>query len=622
MLISFSGLDGAGKSTLIAWLQAHLEQQGVRVAVFHMNDHIGIHAYARMLRDAVLRGRNRLHARSKTNGRPAAKHSANGNTPEAAARRDARSSTPTGRWQSTAKRIHDAIVWNHALRTALYPLDLLIFLLYRAWFERVRQRVVIMDRYFYDTLVDLSASRSARTLRLLQRLTPTPALAVLLDISPEESFARKGEYSVPYLRRRHVAYHQVLPRVSTHLVVHNDDFTTTRCVLSMALRQRSDAAAQAAVAEHTRSDDRAARPGSTHATASAGEALAAFTLRALLDRDEPPSPGPADWPALTRLAADNGVLLRLHDRFHEAAVRLPGTFSLTVAAEQTRARAVLAAVGNVERALDDAGIDAVFPKAFTHYPDIGSDIDLLVDARHREAVAAVLARALGAVPQPVHLHHRIAGSATFYIPGCPALLDVHHGRLGPAGEQTAFAEHLLRRSVRVRVGDTGVHRTTYLEDRLVLQGQERVYGRRTLRLSDLVFTIPLLRIPTLDWDYVLWTSQRTAALGGLSCYLAYVEQIHDRLFGAELLPPRIRTALRLSGWGRVTFRGGQFAFPAVTVGARLTLEKLACALRARSWHSAARVCLLPLLTLASAPLRSRATGQPALALDTVYCIPE
>ena len=40
MLITFSGLDGAGKSTLIAWLKDTLERRNRRVAVFHMIVHV------------------------------------------------------------------------------------------------------------------------------------------------------------------------------------------------------------------------------------------------------------------------------------------------------------------------------------------------------------------------------------------------------------------------------------------------------------------------------------------------------------------------------------------------------------------------------------------------------
>ena len=53
MLITFSGLDGAGKSTLVRWLQQTLEREHRRVVVFHMNDHVGVYAYLRRLRNQL-----------------------------------------------------------------------------------------------------------------------------------------------------------------------------------------------------------------------------------------------------------------------------------------------------------------------------------------------------------------------------------------------------------------------------------------------------------------------------------------------------------------------------------------------------------------------------------------
>src|SRR5256886_9521278 len=87
----------------------------------------------------------------------------------------------------TLRRVRDALLWGKLLRRVIYPLDLLLFLAYRLYHEAIRRRVVIMDRYFYDTLVDVADGRHWRLLRMLQRLTPTPDVAVLLDVGPEES---------------------------------------------------------------------------------------------------------------------------------------------------------------------------------------------------------------------------------------------------------------------------------------------------------------------------------------------------------------------------------------------------------------------------------------------------
>jgi hypothetical protein len=204
MLITFSGLDGAGKSTLVRWLRHTLERQNRRVVVFHMNDHVGVYAYLRQLRNQL--GGAPPPARSVAAG--------------------------------PLRRVRDALLWGKLLRRAIYPFDLLLFLVYRLYHESIRRRVVIMDRYFYDTLVDVADGRHWGVLRLLQRLTPTPDLAVLLDVGPEESYARKRDYPIEYLRSRWLAYRTVFPWVQGALVIKNDDLHAAQQAIARLVGER------------------------------------------------------------------------------------------------------------------------------------------------------------------------------------------------------------------------------------------------------------------------------------------------------------------------------------------------------------------------------------------------
>jgi thymidylate kinase len=202
VLITFSGLDGAGKSTLIEGLRGALEKRDRRVTVFHMNDHIGLYAYARTVRDRVLRP----------------------NADIVAAPPGVKADPPERRDQGTGlrrlvRRARDAVLWGKWLRRLIYPLDVVIFLLYRLHVERRKNAVLVMDRYFYDTLVDVSDGRGWFWVRLLALITPTPTVPIYLDVTPEEAFARKGEYSVDYLRRRWLAYRHIFPWVKNRVVL-------------------------------------------------------------------------------------------------------------------------------------------------------------------------------------------------------------------------------------------------------------------------------------------------------------------------------------------------------------------------------------------------------------------
>ncbi len=222
MLITFSGLDGAGKSTLIESLKSSLEQQDRRVVVFHMNKDFGVYAYLRFFRDL-------------TSGRSPSADEKHKTQVWAAAR----SYEGKGKLKALALRARRAVLWGRSLRRGVYIIDLLIFLFYRLYVEKLHRQVLIMDRYFYDRLVDVDDGRRTHTLRLLEKLTPTPTVPIFLDISPEESYARKGEYSVEYLMRRAVSYRRVFLWVRRHVVLPtNSDVQSTVRLLERVVNER------------------------------------------------------------------------------------------------------------------------------------------------------------------------------------------------------------------------------------------------------------------------------------------------------------------------------------------------------------------------------------------------
>jgi len=225
VLITFSGLDGAGKSTLIDFVSATLEGERRTVRVLHLNDDVGIYAFVRALRDR-LRGERR---RELAPG-----------TPDPRSQKLQRAA-PTG-WRGVASRWRTSIIWNKPVRRLLYLADLAIFQCYRFWLETVRRRVVIMDRYFYDTLVDVTNGRPRLWTRMLERLTPEPTVPVFLDITPEESFRRKREFSIDYLRHRAEKYHSVFARVPGAVRLVNTDLERTKAALLGVLQQRGGAA--------------------------------------------------------------------------------------------------------------------------------------------------------------------------------------------------------------------------------------------------------------------------------------------------------------------------------------------------------------------------------------------
>ena len=219
MLITFSGLDGSGKSTLVEYLKESLEKDNRKVAVSHMNYDIGLYSVLRSLNKKITGNANETQSHAP------------------------REEAHAGKFHSRTAKLRYKLVWNKGLRFLIYPLDVVIFVFYRFYVEKVNRQVLIMDRYFYDTLVDVTGARRTLRLRFLSWLTPTPTLPVYLDVTAERAFERKSEYSVEYLNRRRLSYQKLVANLPGVLVLSTShDLDTTQLHIANAVRERIIAA--------------------------------------------------------------------------------------------------------------------------------------------------------------------------------------------------------------------------------------------------------------------------------------------------------------------------------------------------------------------------------------------
>jgi len=325
---------------------------------------------------------------------------------------------------------------------------------------------------------------------------------------------------------------------------------------------------------------------------------AALVVRLLLE-DTPPRAAVAalDWSTLLQVTERSSTLIRAVERLTALGEQAPAFIAAAVERERRRVSEALELARRIANVCDARGIPALFPKVFQHYPDLGDDLDLLVVSPSR-GVDAVILEGLRAVRRPGDWGTRIAGSVTYQVAGCSTPLDIQHGRLGIAGEETAFAALLWRERHRVVVAGLDAF-TASPEHLLVLHGVQRVYGRLGIDLADVAAAATLMRRP-LDWTAVLDTAAQLGVLPGLGAFLGYVEQIHGRLFGRWLLPPGIRSRLRLERWGGIAFHNGVYRHPMIRVNGALYGRRLVTALATRRWATALRVCLVPLIGLVRA----------------------
>jgi thymidylate kinase len=178
-LVSFSGIDGAGKSTQIHALCRHLTNSGLRYSLLTFWD------------DIVVLPRFREHMSLR-----AFKGEKGVGTPE----------------KPIARRDKNVASWYlTAFRMMLYALDALHLRSVASRRARSGADFVIFDRYIYDEFANLPFQRRLVRLyiRLLLRIIPKPQVAFLVDADAEAATLRKPEYPVEFARRNREAYLQL-----------------------------------------------------------------------------------------------------------------------------------------------------------------------------------------------------------------------------------------------------------------------------------------------------------------------------------------------------------------------------------------------------------------------------
>jgi thymidylate kinase len=171
-LVSFSGMDGAGKSTQIGALRGFLEARGLRTCLLAFwDDVVVLSRYREGFVHKVFKSERGIGAPGK----------------------------PVHRRDKNVRGWHVNLA-----RHGLYLLDAIHLrrVVRRAEKDGSCPDVIIMDRYIHDELANLPLSNplTRAFIRVVAALAPRPDVAYVLDADPEAARERKPEYPLEFLR--------------------------------------------------------------------------------------------------------------------------------------------------------------------------------------------------------------------------------------------------------------------------------------------------------------------------------------------------------------------------------------------------------------------------------------
>jgi len=185
LLVTFSGIDGSGKSTQIDNLKAHLRSQGMRFVQLAFWDDIVV---GKRYREGFV---HKVYKSEKGVGAPG---------------------RPVNRQDKNVRRWYLSIA-----RHVLYLLDSIHLCEVVARSRRGSPDVVIVDRYIYDQLANLPLKNPFTRLfiRAVHAFVPRPDVAYLLDADVDAACLRKPEYPVEFLRKCRQSYFELARQLKT-----------------------------------------------------------------------------------------------------------------------------------------------------------------------------------------------------------------------------------------------------------------------------------------------------------------------------------------------------------------------------------------------------------------------
>lgn len=312
---------------------------------------------------------------------------------------------------------------------------------------------------------------------------------------------------------------------------------------------------------------------------------------------------------LKALASTNHVIMRAFgplQQLLEADGNNAGELALVAVQDETlRINHALGFLQQICSSLEESGCPVIVIKSLDHWPDLGSDLDLYTDADAVQLVEVMRAR-FGAMLADRSWGDRLANKWNFVVPGLPELVEVHAGRLGQTGEQTAITRSMSSRTRMVQVHGH-LFRVPAPEDRIIISTLQRMYRHFYIRLCDIVDNARLLDAHMVDFARLHSVGQAAGLWEGIATYLTIISEYVEAYRGYGVPLTSLVNGSAKFGTAQVRFQRDFLRVSILPHSLNLYASELMSLLLRGDLRNSIRLSLLPGLATAAA-LEQKITG--------------